>query len=52
MLQSAHGSACVVDAEGRFDGVIQLDTIMTEIAAMQEAARRRAAELRAREESA
>jgi len=50
MLQSAHGGACVVDARGRYQGVIRLETIMREINAMQEAARRHAAELRAQEE--
>jgi osmoprotectant transport system ATP-binding protein len=50
MLQSAHGSACVVDRQGRFDGVVRMETIMREIDAMQEAARRHAAELRAMEE--
>ncbi|MCB2223686.1 MAG: betaine/proline/choline family ABC transporter ATP-binding protein [Actinobacteria bacterium] len=44
MLQSAHGTACVVDSHGRFDGMIRLETIMGEIASMQRAAREASAE--------
>jgi osmoprotectant transport system ATP-binding protein len=50
MLQSAHGAACVVDSRGRYQGVVHMETIMREINAMQEAARRHAAELKAMEE--
>jgi osmoprotectant transport system ATP-binding protein len=51
MLQSAHGVACVVDGAGRYQGAVHMETIMREIEAMQEAARRHAAERRAQEAS-
>ncbi len=50
MLQSAYGAACVVDGRGRYQGIVHMETIMREINAMQEAARRHAAELRAMKE--
>ena len=50
MLHSAYGAACVVDARGRYQGVVRMETIVREMDAMQEAARRHAAELRAAEE--
>lgn len=40
MLQSAHGCASVVDARGRFDGVVRMETIMREISDLQESSRR------------
>jgi len=49
MLQSATGGACVVDARGRYLGAVGIETVMTEIAAMQEAARSHAAARRRRE---
>jgi osmoprotectant transport system ATP-binding protein len=50
MLHSAYGAACVVDARGRYQGVVRMETIVREMNAMQEEARRHAAELKRLEE--
>jgi osmoprotectant transport system ATP-binding protein len=46
MLQSAHGCACVVDRDGRYDGVVRLETLMQVINEMQTAAKEHQARLK------